>query len=183
MTFGSTSGSGAPAARWTVFQLAAILQYCRKSNQAPFARYTLFCPAIVSIFSFNQTLHYAARLCGVWGCLTLSTEYDMTTPGEHIVVFVLKCILRCYTQKMQGFKNEEENGKLKSDRLCGIWVCLSTDADCEGEPIAGKRVQTRFQKIEDGRQNCTHNTMWYVSGVAAVMCCLLMNRSNFNCLW
>ena len=56
-------------------------------------------------------------------------------------------------------QTEEENGKLKSDRLCGIWVCLSTDADCEGEPIAGKRVQTRFQKIEDGRQNCTHNTM------------------------
>ena len=84
---------------------------------------------------------------------------------------------------MQRFKTEEENGKLKSDLLCGIWVCLSTDTDCGGEPIAGKRVQTRFQKIEDGRQNCTHNTMWYVSGVAAVMCCLLMNRSNFNCLW
>ena len=56
-------------------------------------------------------------------------------------------------------QTEEGNGKLKSDLLCGIWVCLSTDTDCGGEPIAGKRVQTRFQKIEDGRQNCTHNTM------------------------
>ena len=49
-------------------------------------------------------------------------------------------------------QTEEENGKLKSDRLCGIWVCLSTDTDCEREPIAGKRVQTPFQEIEEGRQ-------------------------------
>ena len=149
MTFGSTWGSGAPAARWTVFQLAAILQYCRKSNQAPFARYTLFCPAIVSIFSFNQTLYYAARLCGVWGCLTLSTEYDMTTPGEHIVVFVLKCILRCYTQKMQGFKNEEENGKLKSDRLCGIWVCFWVQT-LRASPLQVREYRHDFRKLKMG---------------------------------
>ena len=53
---------------------------------------------------------------------------------------------------MQGFKTEEENGKLKLDRLCGIWVCLSTDADCGGKPIVGKRVQTPFQKIEEVRE-------------------------------
>ena len=60
---------------------------------------------------------------------------------------------------MQGFKTEEENGKLKSDRLCGVWGCLGTDTDCGGEPIAGKRVQTRFQKMEEGRRICTYNTM------------------------
>ena len=82
----------------------------------------------------------------------MSTEYDMTTPGEHIVVFVLKCILRCYTQKMQGFKTEEENGKLKSDRLCGIWVCLSTDTDCGlgASPLQVREYTHGFRKLKMG---------------------------------
>ena len=53
---------------------------------------------------------------------------------------------------MQGFKTEEENGKLKSDRLCGIWVCLSTDTDCGlgASPLQVREYRHGFRKLKMG---------------------------------
>ena len=133
---------------------------CCQMDSIPVSRHSAILPKIKSspfcqvhsVLSCNRFylfLQPNTLLCGapLWGLRMFDFEYRVWHDDTWWTYCGLRFVMHfvMFHSENARVQTEEENGKLKSDRLCGIWVCFWVQT-LRASPLQVREYRHDFRK-------------------------------------